>query len=128
MAYRITLQKQYTNKNNPTLAQFKQWIKHTLSSHVLDAEITVRIVGREEAKLLNNTYRHKDYATNVLSFPYELTQNYILGDIILCAPVIEEEAKTQQQESLTYWAHLTIHGILHLLGYDHIKGADALRM
>jgi probable rRNA maturation factor len=107
--------------NLPTVRQFRQWAKATLR---VDTEVTIRIVDEAEGRLLNNTYRGKDYATNVLTFP--LTEEpYLMGDIIICAPVVEAEANAQNKALHAHYAHLTVHGILHLHGYDHENEAQA---
>ena len=102
-----------------------RWIRHALSD---DAEITVRIVDAEEGQALNRDYRHKDYATNVLSFPYE-AEPALSGDLVVCVPVVEREANEQAKAADAHYAHLIVHGILHLRGYDHETSAeDAQRM
>jgi len=99
----------------PSAAQFRKWAKSALQ---VDAEIALRIVDELEGRTLNRTYRGKDYATNVLTFP--LTEEPVLmGDIILCAPVVAREAQDQRKSLEAHFAHLTIHGVLHLQGYDH---------
>ena len=99
----------------PSVAQFRKWARSALA---VDAEITLRIVDELEGRTLNRTYRGKDYATNVLTFP--LTEEPLLmGDIILCAPVVAKEAQDQHKSLQAHFAHLTIHGVLHLQGYDH---------
>ncbi|MDP3211993.1 MAG: rRNA maturation RNase YbeY [Methylotenera sp.] len=110
-----TIQYASQASNLPTASQFRKWAKAALR---VDTEVTIRIVDAEEGKILNNTYRGKDYATNVLTFP--LTEDpHLMGDIIICAPVVEAEAKAQQKSLDAHFAHLTVHGILHLHGYDH---------
>jgi probable rRNA maturation factor len=105
----------------PTASQFRQWAKAALR---VDTEVTIRIVDEAEGRALNNTYRGKDYATNVLTFP--LTEEpHLMGDIIICAPVVEAEAKAQNKALHAHYAHLTVHGILHLHGYDHENEAQA---
>jgi len=105
----------------PSASQFRKWAKAALR---VDTEVTIRIVDAEEGQLLNNTYRGKDYATNVLTFP--LTEEpYLMGDIIICAPVVAAEAEAQQKSLEAHYAHLTVHGILHLHGYDHEIDAQA---
>ena len=99
----------------PSKAQFKSWAKATLR---VDTEVTIRIVDADEGCMLNSTYRGKDYATNVLTFP--LTEApHLMGDIVLCAPIVAAEAKAQNKSLEAHFAHLTVHGILHLHGYDH---------
>ena len=92
-----------------------RWIRHALA---VDAEITVRIVGAEEGQRLNREYRHKDYATNVLTFDYQ-QQPTVLADLVLCAPVVEREALEQGKTLQAHYAHLLVHGTLHAQGWDH---------
>ncbi len=92
-----------------------RWIRHALA---LDAEITVRIVGAEEGQQLNRDYRHKDYATNVLTFDYA-QEPMVLADLVLCAPVVEREAREQNKSLEEHYAHLLVHGALHAQGWDH---------
>jgi probable rRNA maturation factor len=99
------------------------------------AEITVRLVDAEESRELNHTYREKDKPTNVLSFPSDLPDFLLeqmdvmpLGDLVICVPVMAAEAIEQGKTEQAHWAHLTLHGTLHLLGYDHIEDADAEEM
>lgn len=92
-----------------------------------DMEITIRIVNAAEGQQLNFDYRHKDYATNVLSFVYE-SEPVVHGDLVLCAPVISREAVEQDKPVLAHYAHMIIHGVLHLHGYDHISEAEAEEM
>jgi probable rRNA maturation factor len=102
-----------------------RWIRHALAR---DAEITVRIVGAEEGQALNRDYRHKDYATNVLTFDYA-QQPVVLADLVLCAPVVAREAKEQGKTLEEHYAHLLVHGTLHAQGWDHETGeADAQAM
>jgi len=102
--------------------------EQALDEKYKEAEITLRIVEEEEGQTLNKEWRGKDSATNVLSFPVgeviEQAPN-LLGDIVICAPIVESEAKQQEKSSEAHWAHLIIHGILHLQGYDHISDEDA---
>ena len=101
--------------NTPEKSQFKKWAQAALR---VDTEATIRIVDAQEALELNSTYRGKDYATNVLTFP--LTEEPILmGDIIICAPVVAAEAAVQHKDLMAHYAHLTVHGMLHLCGFDH---------
>ena len=102
-----------------------RWIRHALDS---DAEITVRIVGAEEGQALNRSYRQKDYATNVLTFDYTQAP-LVTADLVLCAPVVEREAREQGKTLQAHYAHLLVHGTLHAQGYDHeTNEADALEM
>ncbi|SFR42654.1 probable rRNA maturation factor [Marinobacter gudaonensis] len=92
------------------------------------SEVTIRIVGSEESQALNHQYRGKDYPTNVLSFPFEAPPGItvpLAGDLVICAPVVENEAREQHKTLEAHWAHMVIHGMLHLQGYDHIDDTDA---
>jgi len=109
----------------PASAQIRRWARAALKG---SAEITVRVVGAAEARTLNRRYRGRDYAANVLSFPYVLRHGLVQGDIVLCAPVIAREALTQGKTVEAHLAHLTVHALLHLQGYDHLRRRDAARM
>jgi probable rRNA maturation factor len=105
----------------PSRTKFRQWAKAAIR---VDTEVTIRIVDEAEDRELNNTYRGKDYATNVLTFP--LTDDpHLMGDIVICAPVVVAEALAQNKPLEAHYAHLTVHGILHLHGYDHEIEAQA---
>jgi len=91
------------------------------------AEIVLRLVDETEGRELNRQFRGKDYATNVLTFVYDDMQP-LTGDIVLCAPVVSQEAQQQHKDRLAHYAHLTVHGVLHLQGYDHIDDAEAAQM
>lgn len=100
----------------------RQWVLQALPEDKTDAELTVRIVDEAEITALNRRYRGKDGATNVLSFPYEGipgVDTALLGDIVICAPVVASEAVAQDKPLDAHWAHIVVHGVLHLLGYDH---------
>lgn len=112
------------SKNCPTRSQFRRWVKAALSQ---SAEIVIRIVDEMEGQQLNRQFRGKDYATNVLTFADHDIQP-LLGDIVLCAPVIEQEAQQQHKQLQAHYAHMTIHGILHLQGYDHLDDSEAAEM
>lgn len=102
-----------------------RWIRHALA---LDAEITVRIVGEDEGRQLNRDYRHKDYATNVLTFDYA-QEPLVSADLVLCAPVVAREAAEQNKSLQEHYAHLLVHGALHAQGWDHeTSAADADEM
>lgn len=95
------------------------------------SEVTIRIVGIEESQSLNHQYRGKEKPTNVLSFPFEAPAGItvpLAGDLVICAPVVENEAKAQHKEPSAHWAHMVIHGMLHLQGYDHINNEEAEAM
>jgi len=117
----------------PSPISFRRWVEAALAGarHRRPAELSIRIVGTREGRTLNRSYRDKDYATNVLSFPTDLPAGVrlpLLGDIAICAPVVRREAAEQGKPVADHWAHLTVHGVLHLLGYDHIVEAEAVRM
>ena len=105
--------------------QVARWIRHALQS---DAEITVRIVDAQEGRALNRDYRHKDYATNVLTFDYA-QEPIISADLVLCAPVVAKEARQNGKTLQAHYAHLLVHGVLHAQGWEHESNAsDALAM
>lgn len=124
----------------PSSAQFERWVKTILTLINLPTTkiLTIRVVEEDEIQLLNSQYRHKDKPTNVLSFPFELPlglpseaaeeMSDELGDIVICPKVVLEEAAEQGKSSVDHWAHMVVHGTLHLLGYDHISDDDAARM
>lgn len=114
---------QYASKliGLPTATQFKRWARNTIR---VDSEITLRIVDEAEGRELNKTYRQKDYATNVLTFPLA-EEPFIMADIVICATVVAKEAKEQNKTLEAHFAHLTAHGILHAHGYDHEIQAQA---
>ncbi len=115
----------------PTAAQFQQWVDLALADQSQTFEVTLRLVDEPESAELNLRYRHKTGATNILSFPFEVPEGIalnLLGDLVICAPVLEKEALTQHKQLLNHWAHIVIHGILHLRGYDHIEEQDAQEM
>jgi probable rRNA maturation factor len=105
----------------PSAADFRKWAKRALR---IDSEIALRIVDEDEGRLLNRDYRGKDYATNVLTFSLS-EEPVLMGDIVLCAPVVEREAAEQNKPLFAHYAHLTVHGVLHLHGYDHETEAEA---
>lgn len=105
----------------PSASQFKRWVRAALR---VETSLAIRIVDEEEGRQLNASYRGKDYATNVLTFP--LTEEPLLmGDIVICAPVVAREAMEQGKSLLAHYAHMTVHGVLHLHGYDHEVDAQA---
>lgn len=117
----FSLQLASEESNLPTAAEFRRWVRAALR---VDTTVTIRIVDAEEGRVLNATYRGKDYATNVLTFP--LTEEpQLMGDIVICAPVVAMEAMEQGKTLMAHYAHMTVHGILHLHGYDHEVDAQA---
>ena len=129
------------NASLPGREWIEKWILAALAKTKIQGghELTVRIVDEAEIKTLNETYRHKSGVTNVLSFPFEAppevpspllgdTLGDFLGDIVICAPVIQQEALQQNKPLMNHWAHMIVHGTLHLLGYDHITTQQAEEM
>jgi len=121
----------------PTESDVATWVQAALDAagYIPPAdqptEITVRIVDTDESRQLNHTYRGKDKPTNVLSFPFEGPADIplaLLGDLVICAPVVARESQAQQKTEQAHWAHMVIHGTLHLLGFDHIEAEDAVEM
>ena len=130
MAIDLDLQVAVDQPDLPPEEAFQAWVRAALESRE-EAELTVRIVDRAESRELNRTYRNKDTETNVLSFPAELPGGIdlpLLGDIVICAPLVAEEAAAQGKPERDHWAHLTVHGVLHLLGYDHLHDDEAEEM
>ncbi|QNS14647.1 rRNA maturation RNase YbeY [Mannheimia bovis] len=124
------------SENLPSEAQFYTWVHKALAMQAKtedfpETEITIRIVDEAESHELNLTYRGKDKPTNVLSFPFEVPEGIkmpLLGDLVICRQVMEKEAQEQQKPLEAHWAHLAIHGTLHLLGYDHLTDEEAEEM
>ncbi len=115
----------------PPASDFEAWAGAALGHRTADTQITIRIVDKEEGAALNQRWRGKDSPTNVLSFPCEGLEQIapeLLGDLVICAPVVKREAMEQDKSEEAHWAHMTIHGILHLLGYDHENNEEAVRM
>lgn len=122
----------------PSDATLGRWAEAALEGRREDAELVIRIVGEAEIAALNRDYRGKDGATNVFSFPFEIPSQVppeqidelarLIGDLVICAPVVAREAAEQGKAMDAHWAHMVVHGVLHLLGYDHAQDADAERM
>ncbi len=118
-------------KGVPSAASFKGWVAAALEGRIMRADLALRLVDEREGRALNLHYRGKQNATNVLSFPAELPKGVtlpLLGDIVLCAPVIAREAREQRKPLKAHYAHLSVHGVLHLLGFDHNDERDAEAM
>ena len=118
-------------ENLPSEEQIQQWANAAVRAQTMEPEITVRIVDEAESHQLNLTYRGKDKPTNVLSFPFECPDEVeltLLGDLVICRQVVEQEAREQDKPLMAHWAHMVVHGCLHLLGYDHIEDAEAEEM
>lgn len=127
----VTIQRVSTLRGLPTNAAMRGWIEHTLRRCRCEASLTVRIVDVREGAALNRRWRGKQGATNVLSFPMtglEAVAPALLGDIVLCAPVLKAEAAAQKKTIAAHCAHLLLHGTLHLLGYDHERPRQAATM
>ncbi|NRN28901.1 rRNA maturation RNase YbeY [Photorhabdus heterorhabditis] len=115
----------------PEETLFQRWLDGVLPQFQSESEVTIRIVDEAESHDLNLTYRGKDKPTNVLSFPFESPPTValpLLGDLIICRQVVEKEAEEQQKTVEEHWAHMVVHGCLHLLGYDHIEDDEAEEM
>ncbi len=119
----------------PAAMSFRRWVAAALAGRIREADLAIRLVDVEEGRALNRHYRGKDYATNVLSFPAELPEGLpkgvklpLLGDLVICAPVVAREAREQGKPLNAHYAHLTVHGCLHLLGWDHEEPREAEAM
>jgi probable rRNA maturation factor len=121
----------------PSAEEINAWVAQALHScgyqgdAEMPTELTLRIVNTDESQQLNNTYRGKDKPTNVLSFPFDGPEEIplaLLGDLVICAPVVKHEACEQHKTEQAHWAHMVVHGTLHLLGYDHIESKQAEQM
>jgi probable rRNA maturation factor len=124
----IEIQTVFKSNGQPDQGQIQRWVDAALEGFGQDAEIVVRIVDEQESAELNEQYRHKPGPTNILSFPVEVPESIelnLLGDLVVCAPVLEKEALEQHKALIDHWAHIIVHGVLHLLGYDHIDETQA---
>ena len=128
---RIDLQNDHGLTDIPEIEQFEQWVSKSLQQDHDQLEQTIRIVDEAESQQLNRDYRGKDKPTNVLSFPADESAylEYVhLGDLVICAPVVQREASEQGKDELAHWAHMVVHGMLHLQGYDHETAGQAEEM
>ncbi|WP_430454902.1 rRNA maturation RNase YbeY [Rheinheimera sp.] len=131
MAIILDLQQASSANDLPTEAELLRYLDAAVSPFQADAEVTIRIVDETESQQLNFDYREKDKPTNVLSFPFQCPPGIelpLLGDLVICAQVVAREAQEQQKTLQAHWAHMVVHGSLHLLGFDHINDADAEEM
>lgn len=135
MTIDLVLDVQYATEEDelPSEEMLALWIKKALPRTFDSIELTVRLVDIEESSQLNKVHRGKNKPTNILSFPFSLPKGIqlpvpLLGDLVFCVPIVLQEAKQQSKELFAHWAHLTIHGTLHLLGYDHENDQDAEKM
>ena len=123
----VDLQDVFTGDGVPGEKQFQAWAQLAWLGDE-PSEVTIRIVDVPESQALNHQYRGKDKPTNVLSFPFEAPAGItvpLAGDLVICAPVVEKEAREQHKEPVAHWAHMVVHGMLHLQGYDHIEDEEA---
>lgn len=111
----------------PAAVSFRRWVAAALDGRIREADLAIRIVDAREGRALNRHYRGKDYATNVLSFPYD-TEPVVVGDMVICPTVVEREAAEQAKQVEAHYAHLVVHGMLHLQGWDHDDDVEALAM
>jgi probable rRNA maturation factor len=128
---RVELQLATLARAVPRRPEFSRWVGATLAAEGAGGDISIRVVDEEESRSLNREYRSKDRPTNVLSFAAGLpaeVEPRLLGDIVICAPVVAAEAAAQGKSERAHWAHLVVHGTLHLLGYDHERSPEARRM
>jgi probable rRNA maturation factor len=132
MSIELDLQLAVENESGlPSSEDIHLWLNSVVVKFQPQAEVTVRIVDSEESHQLNHEYRGKDKPTNVLSFPFEAPPGIeidLLGDLIICRQVVEQEAIEQEKPLMAHWAHMVVHGSLHLLGYDHIEDDEADEM
>lgn len=120
-----------TEDSCPSKAQIEHWVTTALSQQKKEGALAIRIVDEQEMTSLNHQFRNKNKPTNVLSFPCQLPpslRKHILGDIVICASVVASEATTQQKPMMAHWAHMVVHGVLHLLGHDHENEEEATLM
>ncbi len=128
MHLEIEIQNATERVDLPTKKRFIQWTQAALVKREKAVEVVIRIVDEAESRALNRDYRGKDRPTNVLSFPFEAppqVPSNLLGDLVICAPVVMREAEAQNKSALSHWAHMTVHGMLHLQGFDHLDENEA---
>lgn len=131
VAVEMELQVACESPGLPTEQQFRQWVVAAIETENLPVELVIRIVDETESQALNLQFRSKDRPTNVLSFPFEVIPGIEvnhLGDLVICSPVVSREAREQHKPVESHWAHMVVHGLLHLQGYDHQHERDAVTM
>ena len=136
MDLELDLQVEQAGIEVPALAEFRRWVAAALEGRRKRAELTIRVVGEGEGRALNQRFRGQDKPTNVLSFPFEVPPgidesdpiHYLLGDLVICADLVHREAQDLGKPPGAYWAHLVVHGVLHLLDYDHLTDDEAAEM
>ncbi len=131
MTHEVDVQIACDEDDLPDPAELRAWTRAAVGDLRGDSELTIRIVDEAESARLNSSYRNKDGATNVLSFPFAPPEGVdipLLGDIVICAPVVRREANEQSKSVDFHWAHMVVHGSLHLLGFDHQQAHETLEM
>lgn len=131
MTLNVEVQRATASPSLPSDDQLRAWALAAVSELEEGSELLIRLVDETESAALNGQYRGKPYATNVLSFPAEVPEEIdepALGDLVVCAPVVQREAVEQGKAELAHWAHMIVHGVLHLRGYDHIEEGEAEKM
>tara|TARA_R100000656_G_scaffold43761_5_gene36130 strand:+ start:247 stop:714 length:468 start_codon:yes stop_codon:yes gene_type:complete len=132
MAHQIDIESNSQSQLIPDLSDIERWIGAALQSQDIEnTEVSIYIVDEDEGQELNSQYRGRDYPTNVLSFPADIPEEVgtpLLGDLVVCAPVVEREAQEQNKALAAHWAHMLVHGTLHLIGFDHIDDGEAEEM
>jgi probable rRNA maturation factor len=127
----IVIQTIFKSDDQPNRRQIQRWVDAALEGSNKTHSCVVRIVDEQESARLNEQYRHKQGPTNILSFSVEVPEGIelnLLGDLVICAPVVKKEALEQQKTLAHHWAHMIVHGVLHLLGYDHMDDGEAGQM
>lgn len=130
MSLVVEVQRQVTQADLPEDRDFNAWANEA-AGDVDGAELVIRLVDNAESAELNGRFRNKPHATNVLSFPAEIPASVgelVMGDLVVCAPVVQAEAREQGKSEMAHWAHMIVHGVLHLRGFDHIDDAEAQKM
>ena len=131
MAIILDIQSASSSEDVPDEQSMKRWVSAAIVSKTGDTELSIRIVDERESQELNQTYRGSSGPTNVLSFPFdaEIPEPLpLIGDVVICAPVVAREAEQQNKELKAHWAHMIVHGVLHLQGYDHQNDTEAVIM
>jgi probable rRNA maturation factor len=124
-ALALALQSATRSRGVPSARALRRWARASQSRPV---QVTLRVVDTAEGRRLNREFRRRDYATNVLTFVYGRDRGRLAGDVVLCAPVVAREAREQGKSLAAHYAHMVVHGMLHLQGYDHVEDGEAERM
>lgn len=133
LKFHIELQNPYDFSDIPNRFVLQRWIDCALKNHKQQGEICIRLVDEAEMQQLNHQYRDKNKPTNILSFPMSVPEELelesdLLGDLVICVPALRSESEEQKKDLEAHWAHIIVHGVLHLIGYDHIDDKDAVIM